>query len=91
MAIADADYNFVAVDIGSFGSVSDGGVLASSNFGKAFQQGRMAVPPPALLPDAPHLGRMPYVLVADEAFPLKSYMLRPFPGRGLPQSEKVCL
>lgn len=30
---------------------------------------------------------MPYVIVADEAFPLKNFMLRPYPGRQLTTDE----
>ena len=36
-----------------------------------------------------HDGKMPYVIVGDEAFPLKRYMMRPYPGRGLSESERI--
>ena len=32
---------------------------------------------------------LPYVIVADEAFPLKHYMLHPYPGRNLEESQAV--
>ena len=32
---------------------------------------------------------LPYVMVGDEAFPLKEYMLRPFPGRNLPENKAI--
>ena len=39
MAIADADYKFLMVDIGQMGSVSDGGVWESTVFGHAWKNG----------------------------------------------------
>lgn len=41
------------------------------------------VPIPSTLPNDDDGEPMPYVIVADEAFPLKPFLLRPFPGRQL--------
>ena len=40
MAISDADYKFVAVDIGQVGSASDAGVWDQSTFGEAWNSGK---------------------------------------------------
>lgn len=32
---------------------------------------------------------LPFVMVGDEAFPLKEYMLRPFPGRFLSEKKAI--
>jgi hypothetical protein len=37
LAIVDVHYNFIAIDIGSFGKKRDGGILAHSNLGKGSQ------------------------------------------------------
>ena len=79
MAIVDADYKFLVVDIGQMGSASDGGVLDNSNFGSAWNRDRVNMPPPVPLPGTET--NTPYVLVADEAFPLKPNLMRPYPGR----------
>ena len=35
-------------------------------------------------------GRMlPFVLVGDEAFPLKEYLMKPYPGRDLNEERRV--
>lgn len=43
------------------------------------------VTPNTCLPGAAHLGEVPYVMVGDAAFPLKTYLMRPYPGKK-PQS-----
>ena len=74
---------FTLVDLGEVGRHSHGGVFSHSSFGEALEDGSLVLPEPAPLPatTGPHL---PFVLVGDEAFPLKNYMLRPYPGRNLP-------
>ena len=73
MAMVDANYNFIMVDIGSYGKNSDGGILSHSNFGRALANGRFELPPDQLLPDSTQLA--PCVIVGDEAFPLKTYLM----------------
>jgi hypothetical protein len=82
MALVDASYKFICVDIGSYGRQSDAGIFANSNLGQAL------MPPNSLnLPDDAHiegveqLGKLPYVVVGDEAFPLQKHLMRPYPGR----------
>ena len=50
MALVDSNYKFITVDIGGYGSNSDGGIWKSSKFGKAFDNGRIDIPPPKCLP-----------------------------------------
>ena len=34
---------------------------------------------------------LPYVIIGDEAFPLRNNLLRPYPGRNLPGMFGLCL
>lgn len=77
MAVVDADYRFVCVDIGAYGKNSDGGIFERSTMGQKFANGQMNVPAPAELPGTNVVA--PYTLVGDEAFALSDYMLRPYP------------
>ena len=45
MALVDADYSFIAVDIGSYGSNSDGGIFRESALGKGLEENKLSVPP----------------------------------------------
>lgn len=57
--------------MGSYSRNSDGHVFAKSALGKALENVRLDVPPDT--PIEENGDPMPYVMVADEAFPLKSY------------------
>ena len=79
---------FIFVDVGQLGSNADGGVFRRSSFGQAFLNGELNIPPPKGLPNAPDLGILPYCIVGDEAFPLRTDLMRPYPrkskGENLP-------
>ena len=79
MGLFDSRYKFIALDVGAFGHNSDGGIFSNSNMGIALDEGRLHIPNDEPLPDAPQLGDIPYVIVADEAFPLKKNLMRPYP------------
>lgn len=77
MAISDAHYRFIALDIGAPGRRSDGGVFGESAMYTKFEKDTFEVPKPeAITANTP---AMPYVLVEDEAFSLTKYLMRPFP------------
>ena len=84
MALVDADYQFVFVDIGQYGSNGDSGVFKGSWFGQNYMNGTLNLPGPKQLPNYPRGGALPHCIVADEAFPLHMDLLRPFPkGKNL--------
>ncbi|RXN10421.1 nuclease HARBI1 [Labeo rohita] len=89
LAVVDARYCFRVIDVGGYGRTSDGGTLANSAFGQALRGGTLHLPPDRHLPGADHRGPQPHVFVADEAFPLRKNLMRPFPGRTLPRERRV--
>lgn len=74
LAIADANYKFIMVDIGGEGRQSDSGIFRKSEMGYGFEHKLHNLPKAE--------DELPYVLVGDEAFPLTEYMMRPYPRRG---------
>ncbi len=50
MALVDADYCFIALDIGSYGSNSDGSVFVNSLLGQGLVINQLNLPPPVCLP-----------------------------------------
>lgn len=92
MAAADADYKFVLVDIGALGHNSDGGIFRNCKFGKAIidKAEDIQFPGPKNLPNTNILAD--YVFLGDEAFPLRTNLLRPYPGRScgnLPNEQEM--
>ena len=53
-----------------------------------FLTGTVNTPPPTTLPNDDSGETFPYMLVADEAFPLKTYMMLPYAGRLLDDDSK---
>ena len=80
LAICDANYCFTLVDIGQYGSNNDSGVLANSLIGKKFQEKKMSLPEGRHLPGCLY-SPLPYYLVGDEIFPLKTWLMKPYPGK----------
>lgn len=87
LAMVDPNYRFIAVDVGSYGKNSDGGIFFDSCIGKALESNTFNMPADRPLIEGTE--PMPYVIVGDEAFPAKKYLLRPFPGRNLSEDKRV--
>ena len=77
MALVDAPFKFTVVDIRSYGRNSDGGIFAYSKLGK-YLETHLHIPEDKQLPGTSCLA--PHVIVGNEAFPLKTYLMRPYPG-----------
>ena len=87
LALVDANYKFLMIDVGCNGRISDGGVFKNSSFGKAFNAGRLELPPPIPLPGREKL--VPFVIVADDAFPLKENLMKPYSRCSLNISTRI--
>jgi hypothetical protein len=67
------------IDVGSFGRSSDGSIFSHSALGKRIENGSLNIPPDNSLPGTDI--EAPFVIVGDEAFSLKTYLMIPYPGR----------
>jgi len=76
LALVDANCRFIYVDIGEYGRVSDGGVFNNSSLVQALEHNTLNIPPPSDVPNSQD--PLPYVIVADDAFPLKKYLMKPY-------------
>ena len=87
MAVAGADYKFLYVDVGAEGGASDGGTWSNCSLHDAVEDHRAGVPQPEPFPndDKP----VPYHFVGDDAFALRTWMMKPFPHRSQVQRERI--
>ena len=88
MALVDHRYCFTVIDVGGYGSNSDGGIFSNSQLGQALEKNSLDLPPRRPLPGAAS-NPLPHVVVADEAFPLKPNLLRPYPGAILDDQKRL--
>lgn len=85
MAIVRPDYKLICAYIGGYGTNSDGGIFEQSVMGRRFKGGMLNVP------DKPLTGqdeKTPHVLTGDETFPLKHYLMWPYPYRQAKVDER---
>ena len=87
LAICDAHYRFTIVDVGDAGRQNDSGVLYNSTFEQALESGTLCLPSTSDLPGTTI--RAPFVFVGDAAFPLRTDMMRQFPGKNLEDLQAV--
>ncbi|XP_016662197.1 uncharacterized protein LOC107884489 [Acyrthosiphon pisum] len=83
MAVVDAEYCFISIDVGAYGREGDSTVFKECPFGKRLYSEQLGLPAPVCLPNTSDNNPQPYVVIGDEAFGLHKNLLRPFPGRAI--------
>lgn len=86
MALVNANYEFTYVNIGCQGRISDGGVFRNTSLFKKLAENELNLPEDEPLHD--NEKPLPYVFLGDDAFPLSSYMMKPYAGVHDKGSEK---
>lgn len=76
MALVDSDYCFLYVDVGAKGRGSDGGIFQNSSLYNALETNSLAIP-------------NNFIILADDAFPLKKYIMKPYSRRNLTPAERI--
>ena len=87
LALVDADYKFIWVDVGANGSTSDCAVFNQSDLKAVLENGTLGLPPPTALPGDDTA--IPHFLIGDDAFPLRQWLMKPFALRNLTDEERI--
>lgn len=84
MALVNADYEFIYVNVGCNGRVSDGGVIEYTKFYDKLMEKKLNLPS-----NEKTKHNLNFVFVADDAFALHENILKPFPGNHLTREESI--
>jgi hypothetical protein len=87
LAAVDANYKFLYVDVGTNGRVSDGGVWENCSLNKVLVTSAAGIPNETTLPKSNKC--LPHVFVGDDAFPLKTYILKPYPFQKQTKEQRI--
>ena len=87
MALVDASYRFIYIDVGNYGRVSDGGVFNNCTLSMALEKNTLNFPKDRQPPGWPMA--LPYVVIADDAFALKSNIMKPYGSHGLTVDQRI--
>ncbi|GFR71517.1 protein ANTAGONIST OF LIKE HETEROCHROMATIN PROTEIN 1 [Elysia marginata] len=88
MAVSDADSCFILVDCGQYGRISDAGVYRTSQISKLLEEGKLNIPTSEFKVNSTER-TIPFMIVGDEAFPLKTYLLKPYAAKTLDQEKRI--
>jgi len=84
MAIVNSNYEFIYVDVGKNGRLSDGGVIEFTKFYEDLKKGKLQLPD-----NNETVNNLNFVFLGDEAFALHDNILKPYPQRELTEEKRI--
>lgn len=88
--LADANSRFLSIDVGAYGRQSESGILTNSSLYEKLQNSDI-MPDDKPLPysdnrPAPSIA-LPHVILGDQGYPLKTYLLKPYTRQSATEDE----
>ena len=87
LALVDGQYKFRWVDAGTAGSCSDAQIFNACQLKRKIDDGRIGFPDPAPITQGDR--DVPYFILADDVFALKTWLVKPYGRRILPREERI--
>ncbi|XP_055377140.1 uncharacterized protein LOC129609233 [Condylostylus longicornis] len=86
-AVVNAKCEFIYINTGTNGRVSDGGILKRTNFYYKLQTKSLTLPPPVEL--EPNKPKVPFVFIGDDAFGLEENLMKPYKFSKTSREERI--
>ena len=87
LALVDGQYKFRWVDVGTAGSCSADQIFNTRHLKRKIDDGSIGLPDPGPITQG---GRdVPYFILADDAFALKTWLMKPYGRRMLTREERI--
>jgi hypothetical protein len=87
MTMVDGDYKFTWVDVGRNGSAGDAQVFNNSELRDCIEYGTVGFPAPDPLPGDNR--PMPYFIIADDSFAMRTWLMTPYSKRLMTVVERL--
>lgn len=87
LAMVDANYKFIYLDVGAAGRAGDAGIFANSALKKALTTNSLDLPDVIALQGIP--AKVSYHVVGDDAFPLHAQLMKPYPYCNLDKEKRI--
>jgi hypothetical protein len=87
LAVVNAEYKFLYVDVGCNSRVSDGGVFNRCSLYHALATGTIELPPAIPLPGQSQ--PVPYFFVADDSFAMRNYIMKLYPFKDQSAPDRI--
>lgn len=88
MAVTDANYKFLYVDIGSYGKCGDSTIFQTSVMYQRILEGTMNIPEDRCISNM-RPKPIPFVFLADDAFSLSHTVICPYVGKILDEKKRI--
>ena len=87
MAVVDADYKFLWVEAGGVGSSSDAQIFGDCELRDLIDDNTLGLPDAEPLPGSDR--ELPYFLLGDDAFPMRTWLMKPYSRRTENREQKI--
>ena len=87
LATAGPNCECLFADLGTNGRINNSGIWNKSNLCRAIENREIGLLEPRALPY--RLKKLPFVILGEDAFALKNYIIKPFPQRNLTIEKRI--